>query len=196
MLLFYSLIKDNFVLNRNITMKKIFSYSAIALAGLIMVSCGSGDKKSESTVDHSNHNTEAPAMESATTEAAPASATSNTVTVESNDQMKYNVSELKVKAGEPVSLTLKHVGTMKKEVMGHNLVILKTGTDVAAFTELALKAKDSEYIPNSQDIIAHTKLIGGGEEDKIEFTLEPGTYDFICTFPGHSGIMKGKIIAE
>ena len=48
-----------------------------------------------------------------------------------------------------------------------------------------------------KDIIAHTDLIGGGESATVEFTVtEAGTYDFLCSFPGHSAIMKGKLIAE
>ena len=177
-------------------MKKLFSFTGLAIAGLFIASCGSGEQKEKPAVDHSNHETSA--TTTSTPVAAPSStaAVSNEVVVESDDQMKYNIHEIKVKAGEPVSLTLKHVGKMAKEVMGHNLVVLKAGTDITAFTEAALKAKDKEYIPESADIIAHTKLIGGGEESKIEFTLEPGTYDYICSFPGHAGIMKGKIIAE
>src|SRR5690606_39477166 len=59
-----------------------------------------------------SHATEAPATETPTPTAEPestAAATSNTIVVESNDQMQFNVNELHVKAGEPISLTLKHV---------------------------------------------------------------------------------------
>ena len=83
--------------------------------------------------------------------------------------------------------------------MGHNLVILKPGTDIAAFVQKAAEAKATDYIPESEkgSIIAHTKVIGGGESDTIEFTIaEKGTYDFICSFPGHYAVMKGKLIVE
>ncbi|SEG49298.1 azurin [Sphingobacterium lactis] len=181
-------------------MKKLFNIGSIALlTSLVIASCGNADQGKSSEVDHSAHTTEATAETSApaSTPSTTAAATSNTITVESNDQMQFNVSELHVKAGEPVSLTLKHVGKMDKKVMGHNLIVLKSGADVAKFTEEALKAQATDYIPQSSDIVAHTDLIGGGEESKIEFTLDKaGTYDFICSFPGHAGIMKGKIIAE
>ena len=40
-------------------------------------------------------------------------------------------------------------------------------------------------------------MIGGGQSDTIEFDApEPGTYDFICSFPGHYSVMKGKFIVE
>ncbi|WKK57558.1 azurin [Sphingobacterium sp. BN32] len=181
-------------------MKTINTFGILTLAfGLFTASCGNSSQSSNEAVDHSAHQTETPATEvpAAAAEPETSNAASNDITIESNDQMKYNLSEIKVKAADPVKLTLKHVGTMKKDVMGHNLVVLKVGADVAAFTTAAMNAKDTDYIPESKDVIAHTKVIGGGEQDAIEFTLPgPGSYDFICSFPGHAGIMKGKIIAE
>jgi len=46
-------------------------------------------------------------------------------------------------------------------------------------------------------MIAHTKMVGGGNTAELEFTIpQPGVYDFICSFPGHWGTMQGKIVAE
>lgn len=125
-------------------------------------------------------------------------ASSVTLVIEGNDKMQFNVSELKAKAGQEITLTLKHTGTMPVAAMGHNVVILNQGVDVAAFAKAAVTAKDNEYIPEgTEDVLAHTKLIGGGEEDTITFTVEEaGEYDFICSFPGHYGMMKGKLIIE
>ncbi len=40
-------------------------------------------------------------------------------------------------------------------------------------------------------------MIGGGQSDQISFTVnEPGTYVFLCTFPGHYQIMRGEFIVE
>lgn len=120
------------------------------------------------------------------------------ITVESSDQMKYNVSVIKVKAGEKVTLTLKHVGKMPIQAMGHNLVILQKGTDVVTFARGAASHSAHGYVPTgSKSVIAATKLIGGGGSSTITFTAPAkGTYDFICTFPGHFGVMKGKLIVE
>lgn len=124
--------------------------------------------------------------------------TSTKITVESSDQMKYNVSQIKVKAGQSVTLTLKHVGKMPIQAMGHNLVILQKGTDVASFARLSSNAKATGYVPvGSKAVIAATKLIGGGQSTTVTFKAPvKGTYDFICSFPGHYGIMKGKLIVE
>lgn len=119
------------------------------------------------------------------------------LSLSSNDQMQYDKKVLNVKAGQKVTLTLTHTGKMMKTVMGHNFVLLKSGTDVAAFALKAMQAATTEYIPESDAIIAHTKLIGGGESDTITFVAPAkGVYHFICSFPGHYAIMKGEFIVE
>ena len=116
------------------------------------------------------------------------------ITLNSNDKMQYDKSEINVFEGQTVILTLHHTGTMPVTAMGHNFVLLTNGSSISKFSKLALKAKDNEYIPTDKSsIIAHTRLIGGGESDTITFqSPEKGSYDFFCSFPGHYAIMKGK----
>ncbi|ULC59326.1 azurin [Flaviramulus sp. BrNp1-15] len=120
------------------------------------------------------------------------------VVITANDVMKFNTNEIKVKAGKKVKLTLRHVGKLDINIMGHNVVILKKGVDISQFSAKAATERDNKYIPkDSQDIIAYTDLIGGGQVTSIEFDApEAGTYDFLCSFPGHSGMMRGKFIVE
>lgn len=120
------------------------------------------------------------------------------ITIEGNDKMQFNMNEIKVEAGQTVVLTLKHVGKLPKAAMGHNWVLLTQGTDINSFGTEASKAADNDYIPEgTEKVIVATELIGGGQETTIEFTApEAGTYDFICSFPGHYGLMKGKFIVE
>jgi len=122
---------------------------------------------------------------------------SNQLVLNSNDQMLFDKSVLKAKAGEEVNLLLNHTGQIGKEFMGHNFVLLKNGVDVDDFAQAAMLAKESEYIPAGDDTIAYTSMIGGGESDQISFTVDqPGTYVFLCTFPGHYQIMRGEFIVE
>ena len=119
-----------------------------------------------------------------------------TIVINSNDQMRFDTSKIKVKAGEKIKLTLNYTGKLPENVMGHNFVLLTQGTDIAKFSQAAMKAKGNGYIP-SFGVIAHTPLIGGGESTTIEFTApKKGSYDFICSFPGHYVMMKGKFIVE
>jgi len=120
------------------------------------------------------------------------------VVLTGDDFMKFNKKEIKVKAGQKVKLTLRHVGKMNIKIMGHNVVILKKGVDLVAFAAKAAAANDNQYIPkDSQDIIAYTDLIGGGTTTTIEFDApEAGTYEFFCSFPGHYAMMRGVLIVE
>ena len=128
--------------------------------------------------------------------ATPAAAKQDTIkiTLNGNDKMQYDLSEINVEEGQTVVLTLHHTGTMPKASMGHNFVLLKQGTDMAKFEAEAAKAQKEDYIPtDTSEIIAHTKLIGGGESDTITFKAPAkGTYDYMCSFPGHYSVMKGK----
>ena len=173
-------------------MNKMSRISVLMLMGfLALTSCGK--KEADKTTESTEVN------ETTTGEGQVSETTSNVLVIEGNDQMQFNVKELRATAGKPITLTLKHVGKIPKEAMGHNLVILQEGTDEAAFAAKAITAKDTDYIPASEknSIIAHTKLLGGGEEDTIEFTIDKkGTYNFLCTFPGHVAMMKGVLIVE
>jgi azurin len=123
------------------------------------------------------------------------------VEITANDQMQYNLKTFEVTAGDKVTLTLKHIGQLPKVAMGHNVVVLKTGTAVPDFAMKATPAKDHDYIPQDAEskdkIIAHTKMIGGGESDTITFTAPAaGTYPFLCTFPGHFAMMQGTMTVK
>jgi azurin len=120
------------------------------------------------------------------------------IVITGDDFMKFNTKEIKVKAGQKVKLTLRHIGKLDVNIMGHNIVILKKDVDPTEFAAKAATERDNEYIPkDSQEIIVHTKLIGGGETTVIEFDApEVGTYEFLCSFPGHFAMMRGKFIVE
>lgn len=178
------------------------------IALMLLVSCGD-EKKEEERIKIGDNNSSIKVSESDqvsdeadTSMTAVDSVQSKDQMVEviitGNDQMKFNLKEIRVKAGQKVKLTLKHVGKLDKKVMGHNFVLLKKGTEIAQFAQKAGSAKDTDYIPKDTDrVIAHTKMIGGGEETSVEFAAPAaGTYDFICSFPGHYVQMQGKFIVE
>jgi len=175
-------------------MKKYFLIPAVAVA-LAFASCG-GDNTNNTNTTATTEETSNDATP--TVEGIENVNISNSWTVEGNDNMKFDTELIRVKAGEPLEITLKNVGSLPKESMGHNFVILKPGVDVATFGGEAAAAADNEYIPKSSlsSVVAHTKLLGPGEQDKISVTLEKGVYEYICSFPGHFGMMKGKIVAE
>lgn len=170
--------------------KQWISLSLMATLGLFtMASCGSNETAQDAEV-----------VEETVTEETTVTTEVREITLEGNDAMQFNTKQLHADAGQTVRLTLKHTGEMAIEVMGHNFVLLAAGTDVDAFVNAAQDAKETDYIPASfeNQIIAHTDMIGGGQETTIEFTAptEAGNYTFLCSFPGHSGMMKGIMIVK
>jgi azurin len=167
-------------------MKKLSLFAIIAM--FAFTSCNSNSEQAESTA------TDTVAQESP---AVPIEKEVS-ITINAGDDMKYDLAEIKVKEGQTVKLTLVHTGKLAKEAMGHNWALLAQGTIVSDFAAKAMQAKDTDYIPaGATEVIVHTKLIGGGQTDTIEFAAPAkGVYEFICTFPGHSAVMKGTFYVE
>jgi len=124
-----------------------------------------------------------------------------TVTIAGNDMMKFDVVTFEVKAGSKVKITLTNTGKIPKVAMGHNLVLLKSGITAIGFGQKALTsgAGPTNPLPDAVkgDVIAHTKLLGPGESDSIVFTAPAaGEYEYVCTFPGHFALMRGKMVSK
>lgn len=187
-------------------MKNLTKFFAV-LVTFIMVSCGE-DKKEQETITVGEEGT----LETVDTRDANQTTADTAqsgeaiqrrdgmvqINLTGDDMMRFNLNEIRVKAGETVRLTLTHVGELPENAMGHNFVLLQQGTDVVDFGQRAATASGNDYIPEgTEDVIVNTEMIGGGEETTIEFTApEPGTYDYLCSFPGHYVQMQGKFIVE
>ena len=137
---------------------------------------------------------------------APAAATGpRTIEITAGDTMKFSVgsievTSIEVKAGESLKVVFTNVGTLPKEVMGHNWVLLKKGSDSAAFAGAAMVAKATDYIPDALkgEIIAHSEVLGPKKSAEILFVAptEPGDYPYLCSFPGHYVQMKGVLVVK
>jgi azurin len=171
-------------------MKKYLLFPLLGSA-LVLAGCGKKDDASAT----------AAAASASTPAAAPAAPEVATIELTANDSMKYSATHFEVKAGQEVKVTLTNLGTMPKVAMGHNFVLLKKGIDPKAFSDAAIMAAATDYVPASlaDQVIAHTKLLGPKQSDEITFKAptEPGEYTFLCTFPAHflTG-MKGVIVVK
>jgi len=122
--------------------------------------------------------------------------------IEGNDAMQYNLKTMTVPAAcKNYTVTLKHVGKAPKAAMGHNWMLSKAA-DMDAVVKTALAAGPSKDYINDADpkVIAHTKMIGGGESTSVTFAvskLKAGeNYMYFCTFPGHAALMKGTLTVK
>ena len=161
-----------------------FLYPLILILPLLFFSCQNTNEKKQSKMKSSTKNQTIVEKEIE-------------IVLNSDDLMRFDKNMLLVQSGQKITLTLNHTGKMDKSIMGHNFVLLKKDVDVIAFAEKAVLAKNNEYIPEGDEVIVYTKLLGGGESDTITFDApEKGYYTFLCTFPGHWGLMKGKLVVK
>jgi len=125
-----------------------------------------------------------------------------TIKLEGNDKMQYDQKEITVNAScATITIELKHAGALPAAAMGHNVVIAAT-SDANAVASDGMRATlaDAHIKPGDTRVIAHTSMVGGGESTKATFPGNKlkagGDYTFLCTFPGHSSLMRGKLIVK
>ncbi|MFT3947114.1 MAG: plastocyanin/azurin family copper-binding protein [Agriterribacter sp.] len=108
--------------------------------------------------------------------------------------LKYDLETITVKANAKVKLVFNN-----NDDMLHNMVITKPeAADRVgeAAMKLGLNGEKAWYVPDSPDVLFHTKLLGPSETETIFFTApdKPGKYPFVCTYPGHYLMMRGVLI--
>lgn len=124
-----------------------------------------------------------------------------TIAITGTDDMKFSVTTIQAKPGERIRVVLASAGRMPKIAMAHNFVLLKKGADVDAFVQASAMARATDFIPPAQRaaVIAATGLAGANETGEVTFAAPsaPGTYPYICSFPGHyiAG-MRGVLVVK
>ena len=136
----------------------------------------------------------------AQTPAKPAAA-ARTVDLVANDEMKYSVTTITAKPGEQLRVRVIARGVVPKVAMAHNFVLLKPGTNELKFLEAGAMFRDTDFISPKlmANVLAKTTMAGPGETVQAVFSAptKPGSYAYICTFPGHfQAGMKGVLIVK
>ena len=121
------------------------------------------------------------------------------VTVDSNDAMKFDKSEIVIdKSCKEFTVNLTHSGEIAKNVMGHNIVITTTEDARAVANDAIAAGLNNQYVkPEDERVVAFTDIIGGGEKTSVTFKVDKlktdKAYTFFCSFPGHIALMKGTV---
>jgi azurin len=119
------------------------------------------------------------------------------VDIAGGDNMQFDKKEIAVAADcTEVEIVLKHSGTLPAAAMGHNWVLAKTADMAGIATDGIAAGIANDHIKKGDTrVIAHTKIVGGGQTTSVKFPtslLKKGeAYSFFCSFPGHWSIMKG-----
>ena len=139
----------------------------------------------------------AEAAPAATTGSKPAVVADCATTIEGNDAMQYNADSITIPAScSQFTVTLKHVGKLAVNVMGHNFVVAKEA-DMAGINADGMAVAPEHLKDGDARVVAHTKMIGGGESASVTFDVaklkDGGPYKFFCSFPGHFALMQGSL---
>lgn len=132
--------------------------------------------------------------------ASPAAPAEITIKPDTANPLAYDTKEFKVKAGQKVKITFNN--THPAVPQPHNLVISKPGTKdklMGAAMQMAAAPDGMAkgFIPDSPDILFHTKLLQPNTSEVLEFTAPTaGDYPYLCTFPGHGMLMNGVMKVE
>ncbi|MVZ66521.1 hypothetical protein GQF61_11680 [Sphingobacterium sp. DK4209] len=107
--------------------------------------------------------------------------------------LRFDVPRFHVQPGQQV-----HINFENTDDMDHNLLVLKPGTReqiVNLAAKLGAQGMAKSYVPESSSILWHTKILHGGQKERLSFTApkEEGIYPYVCTFPGHGHVMYGAM---
>jgi len=163
--------------------------TALILSVTILISCGSSENKS-SDVNTNDVNTIETVEKEKNWEEFTVGAVGNTMT-----EMKFDKKNITVQAGSWVRINLVNEGV--DPAMLHNIVFVKYGTRKEVAKQSIEAGPDLQFVPKSSDVIAYSDLADPGETVVLEFEApEKGNYEFICTYPGHSEIMRGYFFVK
>ena len=163
--------------------------TALILSVTILISCGSSENKS-SDVKTNDVNTIETVEKEKNWEEFTVGAVGNTMS-----EMKFDKKNITVQAGSWVRINLVNEGV--DPAMLHNIVFVKYGTRKEVAKQSIEAGPDLQFVPKSPDVIAYSDLADPGETVVLEFEApEKGNYEFICTYPGHSEIMRGYFFVK
>ena len=110
-------------------------------------------------------------------------------------EMKYDIENITVKEGVKIKINLINEGI--DQAMLHNILFVNFGKrkDVAAAAVTA--GNDKAFVPDHPELIAASALAKPGETVTFEFDApKKGNYEYFCSYPGHSQIMRGYLFVK
>jgi len=159
---------------------------SIVLAGLV-IAAGSMAARAHSTEAHPGKAAKTKAAvveEKAFGRAGDPRKVTRVIRISMSDQMRYDPSEIRVKAGETVKFVVKNQGRMLHEI------VLGTLPELKEHAELMRKHPGMEH---NEPHMAHVNA--GKAQDLVWQFTKPGEFHFGCLIPGHiEAGMMGRII--
>jgi putative heme-binding domain-containing protein len=111
------------------------------------------------------------------------------------DQMIFDKDKIVVQAGKPVQIVFEN-----SDLMPHNFVVTQPGAleeigTLAESTGTQPGAIERQYVPVSNKILLHSRLLAPRDAQKLSYTAptQAGVYPYVCTYPGHWRRMYGAM---
>lgn len=117
--------------------------------------------------------------------------------LEVGDALTFSATQMSAeKSCGTVTVNLNHKGNLGASVMGHNWVLTKDADSTDVASKGLAAGLVNNYVPAGDiRVIAASTIIGGGEATSVSFSTDAlvvgGKYVYVCTFPGHSFVMRG-----
>jgi azurin len=106
--------------------------------------------------------------------------------------MTFDKTSLTVPSGAEVHLVLKDA---KPGTLMHNWVLVKPGTEAAVAAAGLPAGPAGNFLTPGPDVLAFTPMAQPGGTSEVTFQAPPpGSYPYICSFPGHYLMMKGTLV--
>ena len=185
----------------------VFLIAILSAVMLIAIACGSDEADPNATATPAPPNT-VPAADRSTEPPPPPTSvpatdvpaptggsgpTELTIDVQ-GDALQFDSATMSAPAGAEVVVTFNN----SSGVNTHNWALVEAGTKDAVATDGTAAGPDNNWLPpNDSRVLASTVLVGPGESAQATFTApSAGTYQFVCTFPGHNFTMFGEFIVN
>ena len=105
------------------------------------------------------------------------------------DALKFSTEALSAETGSQVTVNFNNGSSVNQ----HNWVLVQNGTNDAVATDGTAAGPGADWVkPGAERVIASYGLLNPGGSEAVTFTApSAGTYQFVCTFPGHNFTMFG-----
>jgi azurin len=181
----------------------VILFAILSAVLLLAIACGSdeADPSATATVappatvpagDRAPEPTAAPTSIPATAAPAPTGGATGPAQLNidvNGDALQFSPGSLSAAAGSEVVVTFNN----SSGVNSHNWALVEAGTKDAVATDGLASGQGNNWLPvDDSRVIGATILLGPGESADATFTAPAaGTYQFVCTFPGHNFTMFG-----
>lgn len=118
------------------------------------------------------------------------------ITLNAVTGLQYEPTRLRIAPGTRVALTFRNTDPS----MPHNVVVVKADR-LESFGDQAMmlasnpRAIATHYVPDDPGEICFSPILNPGDQYTVYFEApkETGRYRFLCTYPGHSKVMRGSL---